>query len=228
LSAENIIVHSSNIGIAQLAQKLSGSEFYSGLKAFGFSKKSTKDLIYEKKGSIPSALKLENKIYKATGAYGYGMRVNLMQLIRAYSAFNNNGRIVNPKIVDSFVDEFGREIPIENEEDIQVIKSSTAQKIKKILIKTVLEGTGKKTISQGLEVGGKTGTAHKVEKGKYINKYNTSFLGFVNDTTHKYTIGVVVIEPQSSQFASQTAVPVCKNAIDILTEDGYLNPNIIK
>jgi cell division protein FtsI (penicillin-binding protein 3) len=228
LSAENIIVHSSNIGIAQLAQKLSGSEFYSGLKAFGFSKKSTKDLIYEKKGSIPSALKLENKIYKATGAYGYGMRVNLMQLIRAYSAFNNNGRIVNPKIVDSFVDEFGREIPIENEEDIQVIKSSTAQKVKKILIKTVLEGTGKKTITQGLEVGGKTGTAHKVEKGKYINKYNTSFLGFVNDTTHKYTIGVVVIEPQSSQFASQTAVPVCKNAIDILTEDGYLNPNIIK
>ena len=224
LSAENIIVHSSNIGIAQLAQKLSGSEFYAGLKAFGFAKKSTKDLIYEKKGSVPSALKLENKIYKATAAYGYGMRVNLMQLIRAYSVFNNNGRMVNPRIVESFIDEYNREIPIEEDEEIRVIKSSTAQKVKKVLLKTVLEGTGKKTITEGLDVGGKTGTAHKVEKGKYVDKYNTSFLGFANDKTHKYTIGVVVIEPQSSQFASQTAVPTCKKAIDIMIEDGYLKP----
>jgi len=224
LSAENIIVHSSNIGIAQLAQKLSGSEFYTGLKAFGFTKKSTKDLIYEKKGSLPSALKLENKIYKATAAYGYGMRVNLMQLIRAYSIFNNNGRMANPRIVESFIDEYNREIPIEEDEEKRVIKGSTAQKVKKVLLKTVMEGTGKKTITKGLDVGGKTGTAHKVERGKYVDKYNTSFLGFANDKTHKYTIGVVVIEPQSSQFASQTAVPTCKKAIDIMIEDGYLKP----
>ncbi len=228
LSAENIIVHSSNIGIAQLAQKLSGSEFYNGLKAFGFGKKSTRDLIYEKRGSIPSAIRLENEIYKATSAYGYGMRVNLMQLLRAYSAFSNNGKIVNPKIVDAFVDEFKQEIPIENEEQTQVIKSSTALRVKKILAKTVKEGTGKKAKTDGLYIGGKTGTAHMVEKGKYINKYNTSFVGFVDDKTHKYTMGVVVREPKSSQFASQTAVPVFKNAIEIMIEEDYLQPYIIK
>jgi len=228
LSAENVIVHSSNIGMAQLAQKLSGGEFYSGLKAFGFSKKSTKDLIYEKKGSILSALKLEDKLYKATSSYGYGVRVNLMQLVRAYSAFNNNGRIVNPKIVDSFIDEFGREIPIENEEKIQVIKSSTAQRVKKVLIKTVLEGTAKKVFVRGLEIGGKTGTAHKVRKKEYVGKYNTNFLGFANDKKHKYTIGVLVIEPQTGHFASQTAVPVCKEVIDVLIDDGYLYPDIVK
>ena len=228
LSAENIIVHSSNIGIAQLAQKLSGSEFYNGLKAFGFTKKSTRDLIYEKKGSVPSAIRLENEIYKATSAYGYGMRVNLMQLIRAYSAFSNNGKIVNPKIVDSFIDEFNREIPIENDEQIQVIKSSTASRVKKVLAKTVREGTGRKTRTKGLYIGGKTGTAHMVERGKYIDKYNTSFLGFVDDKTHSYTMGVVVREPKSSQFAAQTAVPVFKKAIDIMIEESYLQPDIIK
>jgi len=228
LSAENIIVHSSNIGIAQLAQKLSGSEFYTGLKDFGFGKKSTRDLIYEKKGSIPSAIRLENEIYKATAAYGYGIRVNLMQLLRAYSVFNNNGKMVNPKIVDSFIDEFNHKIPIQNEEPVRVIKSSTASRVKKVLIKTVQEGTGKKTITPGLYVGGKTGTAHMVEKGKYVERYNTSFLGFVNDNTHKYTMGVVVREPQISQFASQTAVPVFKKAIDIMVEDGYLKPNVVK
>ena len=230
LSAENVIVHSSNIGIAQLAQKLSGYEFYEGLKSFGFSKRSTADLIYEKKGSLPSPKRLENEIYKATCSYGYGMRANLMQLMRAYSAFNNSGVMVYPKIVHSFIDEHGNETLIPYQEKVEAISSATALRMKKILIKTVNEGTGEKAITPGLEVGGKTGTAHIVEKGRYVNRYNTSFMGFANDAKHNYTIGVVVIEPKKSQFASQTAVPVFKKAVDTLVEDGYLklNPNVIK
>ncbi|MBN2815378.1 MAG: penicillin-binding protein 2 [Campylobacterales bacterium] len=232
LSAENVIVHSSNVGIAQLAQKLSGYEFYEGLKSFGFSQKSTSDLVYEKKGSLPSPKRLENEIYKATCSYGYGMKANLMQLMRAYSAFNNNGVMVYPKIVHSFIDEHGTETLIPYQEKIEAIKSTTALRMKKILIKTVNEGTGVKAITPGIEVGGKTGTAHIVEKGKYVNKYNTSFMGFANDSKKHYTIGVVVIKPKKSQFASQTAVPVFKKAVDIMIEDGYLkptlHPNIVK
>jgi cell division protein FtsI (penicillin-binding protein 3) len=228
ISAENVIVHSSNVGIAQLAQRLSGVEFNEGLYRFGFSQKSTPDLIYEKAGSIPNVSRLNNEIYKATCSYGYGMRVNLMQLLRAYSAFNNNGRIVTPRLVSNFIDAQKNIIPIEEDEQIQVIKSSTANRMKKILIKTVNEGTGKKTITKGLVVGGKTGTAHKVEKGVYVKKYNTAFLGFVNDKTHKYSMGVIVIEPKINHFASQTAVPVFKKAIDIMIEEGYLKPNIVK
>jgi cell division protein FtsI (penicillin-binding protein 3) len=232
LSAENVIVYSSNIGMAQLAQKLSGYDFYEGLKSYGFTQKSTPDLIYEKTGSIPSSKRLENKIYKATCSYGYGMRANLMQLLRAYSAFNNNGRIVYPKIVSSFIDEHGREKQLPYEEQVQVIKSATAARMKKILIKTVNEGTGKRAITPGIVVGGKTGTAHIVEKGKYVHKYNTAFMGFANDAKHFYSIGVIVVQPKKSHFASQTAVPVFKKAVDIMIEDGYLtpnsNPNIIK
>jgi len=226
LSAENVIVYSSNVGIAQLAQKLSGYEFYQGLKNFGFSKKSTSDLIYEKAGSLPTPKRLENEIYKATCSYGYGMRANLMQLLRAYSAFNNGGMMVYPQILHSFIDEHGIETVIPNREQVRAIQSTTALRMKKILIKTVKKGTGKKSITQGIEVGGKTGTAHIVEKGKYVNKYNTSFIGFANDATHKYTMGVVVIQPKKSQFASQTAVPVFKKAIDIMIEDGYLKPTL--
>ncbi|MFT5836257.1 MAG: cell division protein FtsI (penicillin-binding protein 3) [Sulfurimonas sp.] len=228
LSAENVIVHSSNVGIAQLVQKLSGLELNEGYKSFGLTKKSTNDLIYEKTGSIPSIKRLNNEIYKATSSYGYGMRANLMQLIRAYSTFNNNGRMIMPKIVNSFIDARGQKIIIANEEQIQVIKSSTANRIKKILIKTVNEGTGRKTKIDGLIIGGKTGTAHIVEKGQYVNKYNTTFLGFSNDKQNKYTMGVVVIQPKSSQFAAQTAVPVYKKAVEIMVEEGYLKPDIIK
>jgi len=231
LSAEDVIVHSSNVGIAQLAQKLTGHEFNNGLNSFGFSELSTPDLIYEKTGSIPSASRLNKEIYKATSSYGYSIRANLMQILRAYSAFNNNGRIVRPKLVDSFIDEFRNELANENEEPIQVIKSSTAAKLKNILIKTVNKGTGTKAITPGLVVGGKTGTAHIVEKGQYVNKYNTAFVGFVNDENVNLTMAAVVIQPRKSQFASQTAVPVFKKTIDILVEEGYLTPskpNIIK
>lgn len=226
LSAENVIVYSSNIGMAQLSQKLSGYEFHEGLKKFGFSKQSTPDLIYERLGSIPSPKRLENKIYKATCSYGYGMQANLMQLLHAYSAFNNNGRTVYPKIVSAFIDEHNKESKTPYTKPIQVIKSSTAAIMKKILIKTVNEGTGKKAITPGIVVGGKTGTAHIVEKKKYINKYNTAFMGFANDAKHKYSIGVVVVQPKKSQFASQTAVPVFKKAVDIMIEDGYLTPSL--
>jgi cell division protein FtsI (penicillin-binding protein 3) len=228
LSAEDIIVHSSNVGIAQIAQKLTGSEFNQGLLDFGFSKASTPDLVYEKVGSVPSTMQLNNEIYKATCSYGYGMRANLMQLIRAYSAFNNNGRIVTPKIINCFIDNHRKEITIPNEEQIQVIKSTTADRMKSILIKTVNEGTGVKAKTAGLEIGGKTGTAHIVEEGKYVNEYNTAFIGFANDKESKYSIGVIVVKPKKSQFAAQTAVPVFKKTIDILVEDGYLKPTIIE
>ena len=228
LSAENVIVYSSNIGIAQLAQKLSGYEFNTGLKAFEFGKKSTPDLIYERTGYIPTPKRLENEIYKATCAYGYGIRVNLMQLMRAYDVFNNNGKMVYPRIVDSFIDERGETKKLAPLEVKQVISSATAQRVKKILVKTVNKGTGKKAITPGLQIGGKTGTAHIVEKGKYVRKYNTAFMGFANDNKHRYTIGVVVIQPKKSQFAAQTAVPTFKQAVNIMIDDGYLEPDIVK
>lgn len=232
LSAEDVIVYSSNVGMAQLAQRLSGTLFYQGLRRFGFAQKSTPDLVYEKRGSIPTAGKLENQIYKATTSYGYGMRVNLMQLLRAYSAFNNNGLRVDPYLVTAFKDGSER-IEIERDNIHRALSSPTANRMKKILVKTVVKGTGQKAITPGLVIGGKTGTAHLVEKGRYVHKYNTSFLGFANDDKHRYTIGVVVRQPQKNHFASQTAVPVFKKTVDILIQEGFLtpktsNPNIIK
>ena len=53
-------------------------------------------------------------------------------------------------------------------------------------------------------------------------------MGFANDKTTNYTIGVVVIQPKKSQFASKTAVPVFKRAVDLMIEEAYLKPNIVK
>lgn len=151
-----------------------------------------------------------------------------MQLLKAYNVFNNGGKMIVPTVVDGLIDPTnGEKITFDQDPPIQVISPTTAAQMKKILIKTVQEGTGKGTITPGLEVGGKTGTAHIAERKGYVNKYNTSFLGFANDAQgHRYTIGVTVIKPKKYHFASLTAVAVFKKIVDMMVREGYLVPEI--
>ncbi len=224
LSAENVIVHSSNIGIAQLAQKLDAASYFQGLLDFGFTQRSGIDLPYERRGSMPTLTQLNAQIYKATTSYGYGMTANLVQLIKAYNIINNSGRMLTPLITDSLTDAYGKVIPVETEEPRQVLSPATAERMKKILVKTVKEGTGIHALTPGLEIGGKTGTAHIAYRGGYANRYNSSFIGFANDAKSRYTIGVTVVEPTKTHFASLTAVPVFKDIVDMMSDEGYLIP----
>jgi len=111
---------------------------------------------------------------------------------------------------------------------LKPISPKTANMVKNALITVVTQGTGKKAITEGLEVGGKTGTAMIPEHGHYMHKYHTSFYGFANDTQgNKYTIGVLVIEPTyENHFASQSAVPVFKEIVNALIDKKMLKPNL--
>lgn len=226
-TVEDIIVYSSNIGTAQIAQKLDAIEFYQGLKDFGFSVRTGVDLPFEHPGIIPALNRFNSPIYKATVGYGYGMNATFMQLIKAYNVFNNNGRVLTPRLVKKLVSPSGQELFPEKIPDPQVITPAIAKRIQKILIKVVQQGTGTKAKMEGLEIGGKTGTAHIAEDGEYVRSYNGSFFGFANDKKNKYTIGVAVREAKKKQayFAAQSAVPVFKEVVEKLVENGYLTPS---
>lgn len=227
LSAEDIIVHSSNVGTAQIAQRLDAVEFYQGLKDFGFSLRSGVDLPFENPGLIPQLNRFNSSIYKATVGYGYGMNATFMQVLKAYNIFNNNGRMITPMLVKKLVSPVGQDIFPEREIEPQVITPAIAKRMQKILIKTVQQGTGMGTRMEGLEIGGKTGTAHIAEDGVYVKVYNSSFFGFANDKKNKYTIGVLVREAKKkyAYFAAQSAVPVFKEVVQKLVENGYLTPS---
>ncbi|NPA82778.1 MAG: penicillin-binding protein 2 [Epsilonproteobacteria bacterium] len=224
LSAEDVIVHSSNVGISILSQRLKAIDFFQGLIDFGFSKRTGIDLFYEKSGRIPSVLKMQDEVYKATVAYGYGLEVTFVQLLKAYNVFNNDGLAVRPLIGNRIVFN-NKTFPISSGERKRVLPRDVAEKMKNILIKTVKEGTGKATIIEGLEIGGKTGTAHIASYGKYKEKYNSSFFGFANDKKHRFTIGVLVIEPKTENytyFASKSAVLVFRKIVEELLDEGML------
>ena len=213
LTAEDVIVYSSNIGMVQIVQRISGKEYEEGLDKFGFGRFSGIDIQGEKSGSIPTSTQLDFYLYKAIVSYGYGVNANLLQMVKAFNAFNNNGRMVTPKLHES-----------NKIQSSQVISPSAAQRMKQILIKTVNEGTGAIAKTQGLEIGGKTGSAFITKDEKYIDNYNTNFIGFANDDKNSYTIGITVINPQSSYSSSSTAGGVFKAIVEAMVQKKYLEP----
>jgi cell division protein FtsI (penicillin-binding protein 3) len=224
LRPKGIIMYSSNIGIAKIAWKLSGQELYDGWKKFGLSQPSGIDLSKELPGRIKAPYLLNYKVHAANTAYGYGMFANFMQMVKAYSAFNNNGIAVTPRLVNYLSNNQQQKYdPIEEVSSLDACTPYTASKIHNILIATVNKGTGTAAQYDGLTVGGKTGTAHIAYKGHYVEKYHSSFYGFVNDKLgHKYTIGVFVIKPKKVYFASHTAAPTFQKVIDKMVKHKYL------
>ena len=214
LSVEDVVIHSSNIGIAQLALNLSAYKLFDGLNSFGFSHPSGVDLPYEATGELPVLSRYRTDIYRATTGYGYGLRVTFMQLIKAYNVFNNGGILVAPRLVEKLIGENAP--PLNTQEGIRVIGAASAEKIMNILRKTVVKGSAKQAIVEGVYTAGKTGTAHIARAGSYQNDYHNAFFGFANDSSHRYAIGVLVIDPRNDHYASRTAAPIFAETVELL------------
>ena len=216
----DMLLHSSNIGIAQVAEQVEPEIFSYALDNYGFGHKSGIDLPRDLEGRIKESALFESKMHRANTGYGYGIMATPVQLLKAYSMFANEGWMVTPHIVSS--------VDMERKE---VLAKPIANKLKNMLVRVVKEGTGKKAQVEGLTIGGKTGTAHIAKDGKYSNDYHSSFYGFVEDMQgHSYTIGVLVIEAKvpKAYFASRSAVPVFKSIIESMVEQKLLVPESVK
>ena len=228
ISAEDAIVHSSNIAMAQLAQRINAYRYKEMLTNLGFLQRSGIELNYETIGLFPNVVELQSPIIKATCSYGYGFSLNFIQILKAYNLFNNSGFIKDPSLVYAIIDKNGKVVKSEESEKTDIYSQATAKKMLKILRKTVLKGTARRAIIDGIFTAGKTGTAHIAKKGGYDKTYHSTFFGFANDKKSKYTIGVLVIDPRKEYFASKTAVPIFKQSVEILIKRGWLKKNNTK
>jgi len=223
-----IIIHSSNIGISQISWRLSGQEYREGLLKFGIAQKTGIDLSRDLPGSLKPVRKLNHKMHRANSSFGYGMMVTFTQMLKAYSAFNNDGLAMTPMLVDYLQDATGKRYKLPPKVgNMRAVSKKTANQIHDILLEVVKRGTGVAAKYPGLEVGGKTGTAHIAKNGRYTREYHSSFYGFANDKKgNRYTIGVLVIRAKKYRhyFASKSAVPTFRRTLDILVELDYLKP----
>jgi cell division protein FtsI (penicillin-binding protein 3) len=226
LTVENIIVHSSNVGITKIALRMINNEFFNGITKMKFFSQDSLEMSNVKRYLFPTSLKkklIQNKlIQRATTSFGYGFSVTPYNILRMYNIIANNGVYVPLTLKKLTVDE------IKNLKKEKIISSKTTKLIQQTLQKVVQRGTAVGTNINSLNIYGKTGTAHRNEKGKYINSYNSTFVGFVSDKhNNRYTIIVLVQKPDwLHHFASLSAVPTFKSVIKTLIKNNLLIPNI--
>ena len=187
LSAEQILIRSSNIGAIRIAQRVGIEKYKSFLNSLKLFKTINFDL--EEVGT-PLPFKW-GKCKLATASFGHGITTTPLQLARAYAILGNGGYEIQPTIL---------QLKKSQGQKKQIISQKTSTTINKMLRKVVAnkEGTANFANIKGYEVGGKTGTALKSFNGVYTNKKLNTFVSLFPTSRPKYVLLVVLDEPKSA------------------------------
>lgn len=202
MSVAQIIQQSSNVGTVRMAMKCEPREMWDMFTSVGFGQVPRSGFPGEVAGRL-RPYKTWRPIEQATMSYGHGISVSLIQVARAYMIFARNGEMIPL----SFLKLSQPPVPQ------RVISDRTAQQMRSMMEKVVGPG-GTAPLAQvrGYRVAGKTGTAHKLEGGRYVNKYVASFVGFAPISDPRIIIAVMVDEPTAGgHYGGQVAAPVFSN-----------------
>lgn len=204
---EEIIVHSDNVGMVWTQQKLGGEKLLEYIKKFGFGQKTGIDLQEEISPSLRSKW---GDIDYATSSFGQGIAVTSIQMLAAVGAIANSGTLMEPHLVQSVIGD--SEVLIPPRSRGEVISPESARRITDLMIQAVDQGEAKWAAPKGYVLAGKTGTAQIAVEGHYDREKTTaSFVGFAPARNPKFVMLVKLSEPQSSQWAAETAAPLWFN-----------------
>ena len=211
LSVPQIMKYSSNIGAVKIAERMGKKDFDKYIRLFGFGSKTGIDLPGESQGLVRD-VRDWSKVSLATISFGQGISVTGIQLATALSSIANGGYLMKPFVVKKVLNSDGSPL----KEVVPTIKrrilsEDTTRTMKKIL-KGVTEkdGTGVNASLPGYTVGGKTGTAQKVDliKGGYGDGYISSFMGFLPVDNPRLTMFIAIDEPEGLFYGGQVAAPL--------------------
>ncbi len=199
---------SCNPAFIEIGQRLGVEKYYKYIEAFGFAKVTGIDLPGEG-GSIVQNQKNVGPVELATISFGHGISVTPMQLINGIAAIGNGGKLMRPRVVKELVDNNDNVIHrFEPKMIRQVLSEKTATELGLIMETVVTDGSGKSSYIPGYRIGGKTGTADKIEDGRYAKgKVYSSFVALAPIDDPKLAVLVIVDEPQGVHFGSLTAAP---------------------
>lgn len=219
-----VVENSCNPGFVELGQRLGKDKLLQYIHDFGFGTKTGIDLQGEASGILFKSDKM-GPLETATTAFGQGVSVTPIQQVAAVSAAVNGGYLYTPYIAKDWIDPNTGEVVSQNTPVMkrQVISNATSQKIRDALESVVANGTGRNAFQDGWRIGGKTGTAQKVQNGHYLkNNYILSFMGFAPADDPQIVVYVAIDHPQYTiQFGGTVAAPIAGRIIaDSLTAMG--------
>ncbi len=200
---------SDNVAFIQVGQRLGITDFYKYLSDFGLTSKTGIDLPGEA-NSITVSQSTCGPVELASMAFGQSNKFTAIQLITAVSAAANGGYLVQPHVVREVTDENGNVVKTySSTTKRQVVSSETSKEMDKIMEAEVSEGSGKNAYVAGYSIGGKTGTAQKLDSSN-SNALVAEFAGVAPSSDPQYAVLLMMDEPNNSvsNYGGVIAAPV--------------------
>ncbi|OGI08066.1 MAG: hypothetical protein A2Y40_10685 [Candidatus Margulisbacteria bacterium GWF2_35_9] len=215
-SISEVIVKSLNVGAAKIGMMLGKEKLYQYLNQLDFGKSTSIQLPGEMSGLLPPCQNWY-QVDLSRIAFGYGLSVTPLQLLRAVGVFGNDGYLVNPYII------------INNKKKTRrkVYSHKTVETMLSFMKQTVEEGTATKTKIKDYSIGGKTGTAilFSTVTNKYlVGRYNSTFAGVFPTSNPQFAMVVVIHDASKNKFASYSAVPAFKGITERVLRYLKINP----
>ncbi|WP_265443538.1 PASTA domain-containing penicillin-binding protein [Acetivibrio straminisolvens] len=208
-SFREAVYNSCNPAFVKVALDVGVDKFYNYLRAFGFYDKTGIELPGEAKGSFHAKPK---EIDLAVASFGQRFTVTPLEMISAYGAIANGGKLIKPHLTKEVVDSEGNVVEkFEPQVVRNVISKQTAETLLNVLEGVVSEGTGRNAYVKGYRVAGKTGTSETIEKGVYI----ASFAAIAPADNPRICVLVALDNPRGEVYYGGTiAAPVAGKIVE--------------
>jgi len=211
LTFAEIIQNSSNIGVIKAISRLKDVQLYDMAREYGFGEKTNITYPGEARGRLRNYTRW-SKASRGEVAIGYEVSATALQLTLAYGAVANGGYLMEPVLVKEMRYPDGGHKELDKPQVVrQVADPQTVTTLKYFLQRAVSNGTGHRAYLPGLQVAGKTGTAKKLENGRYVDRYIASFISFFPSDHPLYVLAVMVDNPRRNGYTGgMVAAPVAK------------------
>ncbi len=223
----DVVANSCNPGFVNLGLKLGKEKLFEYINNFGFGKKTGIDLNGEAKGIMFNLERVGN-VELATTAFGQGVSVTPIQQVTSVSASVNGGTLYKPYIVSKVTSSNNKETlkSVEATKVRTVIREDTSKLVRYALENVVAHGSGRNAYIENYRVGGKTGTAQKVNNGSYmVGNYIVSFIGFMPADNPSIVLYVAVDNPKGIvQYGGTVAAPIAKAILESYIEIKNIPP----
>ncbi len=211
---------SSNIVFAKIADLVGEKRFYRYVRSFGFGSKTSVELPGEESGYLKPTHEWSGRTLKTMG-FGHELLVTPLQMVMAFCAIANGGKLMQPTIVREWRSADGEVLEKKEPEEVRrVVSEKTAARIRSMLREVVEVGTAKQVNSEklpGIVFGGKTGTAEKYnQKLKRYDKTKqvASFIGLAPADNPRYVCMVLVDDPKTRTVGGLNAGPIFRNIME--------------
>ena len=211
---DQILENSSNRGVSRLALRMPPSALMDTYKKAGLGQRTELGLIGEQPGLLNADRKKWADIERANVAFGYGINATPLQIARAYVTLGSFGiyRPLSITKVDPPV--IGHRVYSEK------ITREVVNMMEKVAIKN------KRAMVEGYRVGIKTGTARKLEKGKYVDKYVAYTAGIAPISNPRYALVVLIDEPKGKDYyGGQVSAPIFSNIMGYVLRTNNVPPD---